>query len=117
MYKLIVLSSILITAIFSAKVKSSECDISGIWDHSAKPAKLFIDLTKGEISVHSHDVTPKSIGLVVLKNLKLGTTKYAWDAKMYSAAEDAFVSVEITSKSCNQLSVDFHGEEVLRLIR
>ena len=117
MFKLVVLSSILIVSFFSAEVKSDECNIAGIWDHSAKPAKLFIDLTKGEISVHSHDLTPNSVGLVVLKSLKLGTTKSSWNAKMYSAAEDSFVDVQITSISCNQLSVGFQGEEVLGLVR
>lgn len=33
----------------------SECDISGIWNNSSKPAKLVVDLAKDEISVHSHD--------------------------------------------------------------
>ena len=117
MFKLIVLGSILTASIFTAEVKSEECNISGVWDHTAKPAKLFIDLTKGEISVHSHDLNPKSIGLVVLKSLKLDSTKSSWDAKMYSAAEDSFVDVQITSKSCNQLSVGFQGEEVLGLAR
>jgi hypothetical protein len=36
---------------------------------------------------------------------------------MYSGAEDSFVGVQITSKSCNQLSVGFRGEEVLGVIR
>jgi hypothetical protein len=54
----------------------------------AKAAKLFINLNNNEISVHSHQVNPKSIGLVVLKSLKLGSTEADWDAKMYSAAED-----------------------------
>jgi hypothetical protein len=117
MHKLVVLSSILVASIFSAKAKSDEFNISGGWEHSAKPAKLFIDLTKGEISVHSHDLSPKSIGLVVVKSLKLGSTKSSWNAKMYSAAEDSFVDVHITSISCNQLSVGLQGEEVLGLVR
>ena len=117
MNKPVVLSSILIASIFSTEVKSNECNITGVWDHSAKPAKLFIDVTKGEISVHSHDLTPKSVDLVVLKNLKIGSTKSSWNAKMYSAAEDSFVDVQITSISCNQLSVGFQGEEVLGLVR
>lgn len=117
MFKLIVLSTILIATIFTPKAKSEECNISGVWNHTAKPAKLFIDLAKGEISVHSHDKTPKSIGLVVLKSLKQSSAESSWEAKMYSATEDSFVDVQITSKGCNQLSVSFHGEEVLGLIR
>ena len=117
MHKLLGLSTILIASALSTDVKSNECNIAGIWDHSAKPAKLFIDLAKGEISVYSHELTPKSIGLVVLKSLKLGSTKSSWDAKMYSAAEDSFVEVQITSTSCNQLSVGFQGDEVLGLVR
>lgn len=117
MFKLIVLSSIFIVSIFSPEAKSDECNLTGIWDHSAKPAKLFIDLTKGEISVYSHNLNPESIGLVVLKSLKIDSTKSSWDAKMYSAAEGSFVDVQITAKSCNQLSVGFQGEEVLGLVR
>jgi len=116
MLNLIVLSSLIVVSIFSAEVKS-ECDISGLWNHSAKPAKLLINLSKGEISVHSHDNNAKAIGLVVLKSLELNSTLTSWNAKMYSAAEDSFVDVKITSKSCNQLSVSFNNEEVLGLLR
>jgi len=117
MFKLIVLSSISLIFLFASTAKSSECDISGVWDHSAKPATLFIDLSKGEISVHTHEINSESIGLVVLKNLKLGSNATSWNAKMYSGAEDAFVDVKITSKSCNQLTVSFNGEEILGLLR
>jgi len=117
MFKLIVLSSTLLVSLFSSAAKSGECNISGVWDHSAKPAKLFIDLSKGEISVQTHELNSKAIGLVVLKSLKLDSDANSWDAKMYSAAEDSFVDVQITSKSCNQLSVSFKGEEVLGLLR
>jgi hypothetical protein len=117
MHKLAVFSSIVIVCIFSVGVKSEECNIAGVWEHSAKPATLFIDLTKGEISVHSHDLNPKSIGLVVLKSIKLSSTTSSWDAKMYSAAVNTFVDVLITSKSCNQLSVGFQGDEILGLVR
>lgn len=117
MYKLIAVSSILVVALFSMTAQGDECDISGVWNHSAKPAKLFIDLSKGEISVHSHENNVESIGLVALKSLKLGSTTSSWNAKMYSAAEDSFVDVQITSKSCNQLSVSFNDKEVLGLLR
>jgi hypothetical protein len=116
MFKLIVLFSFLIVSIFSTEAKS-ECDISGIWNHSAKPAKLFVDLGAAEISVLSHDNNSKAIGLVVLKSLETGKTSSSWNAKMYSAAEDSFVDVQIKSKNCNQLMVSFKGEEVLRLLR
>ncbi len=117
MVKLLVLSSLLIVSTFSAEAKVGECEISGIWNHSAKPAKLFIDLGKGEVLVHSHENNPESIGLVVIKSITLGSSDNYWNAKMYSAAEDAFVKVQITSKSCNKLSVSFNGEEVLGLLR
>ena len=117
MYKLIVLSSILLVTLFSTAVKGDECDISGVWNHSAKPAKLFIDLSKAEILVHSHENNPESTGLVVLKNITQGSTENYWNAKMYSAAEDSFVNVKITSKSCNKLSVSFNDEEILGLLR
>jgi len=117
MFKLIVLSSIFLVILFSPTAKSSECDISGVWDHSAKPATLFIDLSKGEISVHTHEINSESIGLVVLKNLQPGSNSTSWHAKMYSGADNSFVDVQITSKSCNQLAVSFNGEEVLRLLR
>jgi len=117
MLKLIAISSMLIGIIFSARANSNECNISGIWNHSAKPATLFINLIRGEISVHSHELNPESIGLVVLKNLKLGTTHLYWNAQMYSAAEDSFVDVQITSTNCTQLSVSFNNDQVLKLIR
>lgn len=117
MFKLLFLSSLLIVSTFYAEAKSDECDISGIWNHSAKPAKLFIDLGKDEILVHSHENNPESIGLVVIKSITLGSTGNSWNAKMYSAAEDAFVKVQITPKSCNKLSVSFNGEEILGLLR
>jgi len=116
MFKLVVLCFLLVVLFFPSEAKGN-CDISGIWNHSAKPAKLFIDLSKGEISVHSHENNAKAIGLVVLKSLKSGSTSTSWYAKMYSAAEDSFVDVQITSNSCNQLSVNFNGEEVLGLLR
>jgi hypothetical protein len=116
MFKLIVLFSFLIISIFATEVKAG-CDISGIWDHSAKPAKLFVDLSKAEISVHSHDNNSKAIGLVVLKSIEANKASSSWSAKMYSAAEDSFVNVQIKSKSCNQLMVSFEGEEILKLLR
>ncbi len=117
MYKLIVVSSVLVAALCSTAAQGEECDISGVWSHAAKPAKLFIDLSKGEISVYSHANNVESIGLVALKSLKLGSTTSSWNAKMYSSAEDSFVDVKITSKGCNQLNVSFNGEEVLGLLR
>ncbi|WP_199922622.1 hypothetical protein [Pseudoalteromonas piratica] len=116
MFKLIVLSFLLVVSIFSTEAKG-KCDISGIWNHSSKPAKLFVNLSKGEISVLSHDNNAKAIGLVVLKSIVLDSSSNSWDAKMYSAAEDSFVDVQIKSKSCNQLSVSFNNEEVLGLLR
>ncbi|WP_088331210.1 hypothetical protein [Lacimicrobium sp. SS2-24] len=117
MYKLFVLSAILIVTLFSTAAKADRCDISGIWNHSSKPAKLLVDLSNAEISVYSHENNEKAIGLIVLKNLKLGSTSSSWNAQMYSAAEDSFVDVQIKSKRCNQLMVSFNGEEVLGLFR
>lgn len=116
MFKLIVLFSFLISSIFSTEA-IGECDISGVWNHSAKPAELFVDLSKAEISVHTHDTNPKAIGLVVLKGIEADKVSSTWSAKMYSAATDSFVNVQIKSKSCNQLMVNFEGEEILKLLR
>ena len=116
MLKLIVLSSLLVISILSIEAKS-ECDISGIWNHSAKPAKLFVNLRKSEVTVHSHDKNTKAIGLVVIKDIEVDSSSNSWNAKMYCAAEDSFVDVQITSKSCNQLSVSLNNEEILGLLR
>ncbi|MGQ8366192.1 hypothetical protein [Glaciecola sp. 1036] len=116
MLKFIVFSSVLVLSIFSVQAKS-DCDISGIWNHSAKPAKLLIDLNKSEVTVYSHDNNSNAIGLVVLKALKPTSNSSLWEAKMYSAEEDSFVNVQISSKGCNKLIVIFDGEEVLELIR
>ena len=116
MLKFLVFSAVLMLSTFSAETKA-DCDISGIWHHSAKPAKLFVDLSKGEISVHSHEDNAKSIGLVVIKSIKPASNLLAWNAKMYSADVDSFVDVQIKSNDCNQLNIDFQGEEVLKLVR
>lgn len=116
MLRFFVFSSILVASTFRAQAKDN-CDIAGIWDHSAKPAKLIIDLNKAEATVYSHHNNTATIGLVVLTAVKPTSNSSLWDAQMYSADEDAFVDVQITSKGCNQLSVNFEGEEVLRLVR
>ncbi len=117
MVKLLVLSFIIITAFYSTAVQAQQCDISGIWKHSAKEAKLFIDLTSGEVAVHSHEVNPESIGLVVLKNLTVDSIPSHWQGEMFSGTAGAFVPVTITAKSCHHLSVNYRGDEVLGLLR
>ncbi|GAA0363083.1 hypothetical protein GCM10009092_29330 [Bowmanella denitrificans] len=116
MFRFLVFSSMLVASTFSAHAKG-DCDISGIWNHSAKPAKLLIDLDKAEATVYSHDNNKKAIGLVVLKGVMPTSNSSLWDAQMYSAADDSFVDVQITSKGCNQLIVSFDGAEVLGLVR
>ena len=90
MSKLLVLSFSIVVSLYSTIAKSQDCDISGIWEHSAKPAKLFVDLNTGNISVHSHENNAKAIGLVVIKNIEADADSSSWQAKMYSAAEDSF---------------------------
>jgi ligand-binding SRPBCC domain-containing protein len=116
MLKFLVCSSVLVVSTFTAETKG-DCDISGMWNHSVKPATLLVDLSKGEISVHSHDDNAKAIGLAVIKGIMPVPNASSWNAKMYSADEDSFVDVQIKSNGCNQLSVDFQGEEVLKLVR
>ena len=116
MLKFVLFSSVLVVSTFIAEAKG-DCDISGIWNHSAKPAKLLVDLSKGEVSVHSHDDNTKAIGLVVIKGIKPEPNSSSWNAKMYSADDDSFVDVHITSKACKQLAVSFDGDEVLELVR
>ncbi len=116
MLKFVVFSSVLVVSTFTAKAKD-DCDISGVWNHSAKPAKLLVDLSKGEVSVHSHDANAKAIGLVVMKGITPEPNSLSWNAKMYSADEDSFVDVHINSKACMQLAVSFDGDEVLELVR
>lgn len=116
MLRFLVSSFILVALIFSAQAKG-DCDISGIWNHSDKPAKLLIDLNKAEATVYSHDNHMKAVGLVVLKALKPASHASLWDAQMYSAENDAFVDVQIMSKDCNQLNVVYQGDEVLSLVR
>ncbi len=114
--KLLIFSSVLVASTFSALAKG-DCDISGIWNHSAKPAKLLIDLNKAEATVYSHDNNTKAVGLVVLKAITPTANSSLWEAQMYSAAENSFVDVHITSKACKQLAVSFDGDEVLELVR
>ncbi len=111
------LSSILLAAHFSSAAKSEQCDISGVWDHSAKPATLSVDLSKGEISVKTHELNAKAVGLVVMKSLELAAGTNSWKAEMYNAADDSFVDVKISALSCNQLSISLKGEEFLSLLR
>lgn len=116
MFRHLVLSSILLVSSFPFQAKG-ECDISGIWNHTAKPAKLYFDLDKAEVTVYSHDSNRKAIGLVVLKALMPTSNPLLWNAKMYSAAEDSYVDVRVTLTGCHQLAVSFNGEEVLALVR
>lgn len=116
MLRFLVSSLILVSSIFSAQVKG-DCDISGVWNHSDKPAKLLIDLNKAEATVYSHDNHTKAVGLVVLKAVKPASHASLWDAQMYSAEDDSFVDVQITSKDCKQLNVVYQGDEVLSLVR
>ncbi len=116
MFKLFVLSSVVMVSTFLAKATVA-CDISGVWSHAQKPATLMVDLVKGEVSVHSHDNNEKGIGLVVLKSLELGATPSSWKAKMYSAPQDSFVDVQVLAKNCQQLIVRYKEEEVLKLLR
>ena len=116
MYKVIVLASFLMASSLCYGT-TSECDISGEWQHSAKPATLYVDIGAAEISVQSHDDNAKAIGLVVLKNLEAATVAHTWHAKMYSAADDAFVDVLVKSSHCNQLIVSYNGEQILTLLR
>ncbi|MAC47360.1 MAG: hypothetical protein CMI12_10970 [Oceanospirillum sp.] len=115
MVRFLVVGSILLVANIS--VRANECDISGVWDHSAKPASLLVDVNKAQITVYSHDNNSKAIGLVVLKALKPTSDPLLWDAQMYSAAEDSFVDVHIAAKDCSQLTVSFNSEVVLKLVR
>ncbi|GAB2994857.1 hypothetical protein [Psychrosphaera aestuarii] len=117
MLKLKVLSAILFVSLFSSVAISNECQIAGVWSHSEKPAKLFIDLSTAEMLVQSHELNPKAVGLIVLKSLTLSSVTNSWKAKMYSAAEDSFVDVQLTTEGCNKLNVSFNGEEVLGLLR
>ncbi len=116
MLRFLVFSTILVASTFSALAKG-DCDISGIWNHSAKPAKLLIDLNKAEATVHYHDNNTKAIGLVVLKAIKPTANSSLWKAQIYSAAENSFVDVHITSKGCKQLAISYGGDEVLVLVR
>lgn len=115
MLRFLVVSSILLVANFSVHAKA--CDIGGVWDHSAKPARLLVDVNKAQITVYSHDNNSKAVGLVVLNALKPTSDSLLWDAQMYSAAEDSFVDVQIATKDCSQLTVSFNGEVVLKLVR
>lgn len=117
MYKLIIVIATLSLGLLPLIAEGNECDISGIWQHSAKPATLFIDLNKAEMSVHTHQITPESIGKVVITSIKLDANSKLWRAKMYSAAENSFVNVQIKAQSCDKLKVSYDEEDVLTLLR
>ena len=116
MFKQIIFLSFLCSFAFSAEAQN-ECKISGIWNHSSKPAKLIFNSETAEVSVFSHDKNKSAIGSVVIKGIKSDKVKNSWNAKMYSALEKTFVDVQMESEDCNQLLVYFQGEEVLKLIR
>ncbi|QTH62652.1 hypothetical protein J1N51_07625 [Psychrosphaera ytuae] len=116
MFKRIVLLSFFCSFGLSANAQY-ECPVSGIWDHSSKPAQLFFDSNKAEISVHSHANNADAVGSVVIKDIKIDKAQHNWSAKMYSAVENSYVTVQVRPKGCNQLSVYFQGEEVLKLLR
>lgn len=116
MFKKIIFSIVLVLA-FSKSTHALTCDISGIWNHSAKPAKLYINIEKGEVSVYAHEVNPESIGLTVMENLELSLQPSSWKAEMYSAATSSMVNVLIEEKNCSQLIVNYNGEQILELVR
>ena len=116
------LKKVLLFALFTslqtnAMALNEGCDISGVWQHAGKPAELFIDTEKGEISVHSHELNPNAVGLVVIKNVEAETNGLTWTAKMYHAQKDDFVAVSITADRCNMLTVRHQSEAILKLIK
>lgn len=117
MLKREVLTCILAFTFLSAVVESKECDISGVWNHATKSAELEIDIASGEIAVHSHKNNSQTIGLVVIKELKMNDVGPNWSGKMFSAAENDFVGVKIQVNSCRELIVSLNSELVLTLTR
>ncbi|WP_298445529.1 hypothetical protein [uncultured Ferrimonas sp.] len=107
----------IVAATCSAATAAEPCDISGIWQHAAKPATLRIDLSRGEMLVYAHQTHPDSTGLVVLNRLKRTTAAASWQAQMYSAAAEGFVEVQLLATNCNQLSVRYQQQLVLELLR
>lgn len=101
----------------SATALNERCDISGVWQHAGKPAKLFIDTDKGEISVHSHELNPNAVGLVVIKNVAAETNDLTWAANMYHAENKDFVAVHIVADRCDVLTVRHQSEVILKLIK
>lgn len=59
MLRFLVVSSTLLVANFTVHAKA--CDIGGVWDHSAKPARLLVDVNKAQITVYSHDNNSKAV--------------------------------------------------------
>lgn len=104
-------------ALSSNGAQEERCDISGVWQHAGKPAELSIDLSKGEIKVHSHELNPNAVGLVVIKNVKPTPTVSSWSAKMYHAQVDDFVTINITAENCKKLNLSHQGDQVLSLNR
>ncbi len=109
--------ALFVSALIPNVAAAGDCEISGIWNHSAKPAKLYVDLVKKEVSVFSHELNPENIGRVLIDSLVPDLTPSLWKAKMYNGDTDSMVDVRITLKSCNQLNVSYSGELVLELVR
>lgn len=116
MLKRLLIRCAILVSFFSIGAKAN-CDISGIWNHSTKPATLLINMSTGEVSVASHEKNANAIGLTVLKNVEPTSNSSSWNGKMYSADDDSFVDVQITSENCRRLSVYFQDEKVLTLVR
>ncbi|MBE1298895.1 MAG: hypothetical protein GJ680_03155 [Alteromonadaceae bacterium] len=66
------LASLLLS--FPNQMRANE-SMQGIWQHAGKPAELLINLQSGLVTVHSHQLSPDSIGLTVMKNIVVTNKK------------------------------------------
>ena len=94
-------------------------DISGVWQHSAKPVLLNVDLASGLVKVKSHKNNKDSEGLTVIKNInKNAQHPQYWFGEMYNGYIQSYVPVELYLASTGTLLVhDAKGLEVLKLYR
>jgi ABC-type molybdate transport system ATPase subunit len=92
-------------------------DINGIWKHSDKEAWLKVDAASGVASVYIHHHA-KTAGLTVVKGIERDAESHAlWVGKMYAAASDSFVNVELLLESPDCIIIIHNSNEILRLFR
>jgi hypothetical protein len=120
------LSLVVLLSILMASTQAFfEDNINGVWKHSQKPAWFDVNFESGvgSVFVKRHDNNLKAAGLNIIKEIKPDVNQsLQWNGKMYSAAENGYVSVMLILINPSTIAIfersDINKDnEILRLTR